>query len=88
MNRTDSRVRALKRARDGDVFYDAKTGDFFCWRSGERIGGSTRRTYAELLRAGLTEVHDGEGLMPLRLTEQGLAAAHDWGVSVQIRRID
>lgn len=77
MKRTANRVRALNSVMRGDVLYDARRGDFYD-RDGVRIGGSARRTYAELMGATLATCPSGEGKVSLALTELGHRRLREW----------
>jgi hypothetical protein len=73
MNKTDSRLAALREVEAGRINYEQLTGTFR--DGGEEVSGARRRTFAELRAAGAIE-----GGNPVALTEGGKVLLKDWGV--------
>jgi hypothetical protein len=71
LNKTDSRLGALREVAEGKISYDARTGTY---RDADgTVSGARRRTFAELRTGGAIK-----GGAPVELTESGGQLIANW----------
>ena len=71
LNKTDSRLAALRKVAQGEISYDPRNGTY---RDADgTVSGAHRRTFAELRTGGAIQVGD-----PVKLTESGKALIENW----------
>jgi hypothetical protein len=74
LNKTDSRLGALREVAEGAISYDARTGTYSDTQG--TVSGARRRTFAELRTSGaITSASDGDGLV---LTPSGETLIEEW----------
>lgn len=71
LNKTDSRLGALREVAEGKISYDPRTGTYSDAEGA--VSGARRRTFAELRTGGAIE-----GGQPVRLTTSGGKLIEDW----------
>ncbi len=72
LNKTDSRLMALREVSEGKISYDARSGTYS--DPDGSVSGAKRRTFAELRTGGAIEGGD-----PVTLTETGRELIQTWG---------
>lgn len=80
MNKTPSRLNALKAIKRGEIFYDPQGGDFYLGGEPDspQVSGSRRRTMAALLRHMLAKPSSPERRCKLVLTAEGKSTLDAW----------
>lgn len=71
LNKTDSRLGALREVAEGKISYDARTGTYS--DSEGAVSGARRRTFAELRTGGAIK-----GGAPVELTDAGGKLIEEW----------
>jgi hypothetical protein len=71
LNKTDSRLGALREVAEGKITYDPRTGTYN--DASGTVSGARRRTFAELRTGGAIE-----GGAPVTLTASGGRLIEDW----------
>jgi hypothetical protein len=72
LNKTDSRLIALREVNSGVISYDPRSGTYSD-ADGYSVSGARRRTFAELRAAGVIA-----GGTPVELTDSGRTLIDDW----------
>lgn len=71
LNKTDSRLTALREVEEGEISYNPQSGTYT--DADGSVSGARRRTFAELRAAGAIE-----GGTPVTLTASGSALIDTW----------